>query len=73
MIYTKCPTCKTKLSNKVEVFEKEFEKICNINDLSEENKQKRVDKLFDDIEISKDRYCCRMRMLTYFNKVKYII
>lgn len=62
MLYPKCPTCRVILANKQIIFETERDKICDMN-ISEEEKEKLMDKLLNNLELL--RYCCRKRMLTY--------
>lgn len=70
MLYFKCPTCRTLLANKQLIFEKELEKICNNNQLTEKQKDEEKMKLLDRLELK--RYCCRMRMLTYVKLIEII-
>lgn len=62
MLYLKCPTCKNILGNKQIPFENDIEKICENVSLSEEEKKKKKMELVDKYV---DKYCCRMRLLTY--------
>lgn len=63
MLYLKCPSCKNILGNKQVPFEKDLEKICEDVKLSDDQKNKSKEKLLDKYGLEK--YCCRMRMLSY--------
>lgn len=82
MLYFKCPTCHEDLSHIEILYEGEMKNLCdefNIDDdiVSKEyaknrddykNKQKEIiDKL-----LPPDKYCCRMRLITYLDLVKII-
>jgi DNA-directed RNA polymerase subunit N (RpoN/RPB10) len=76
-----CPTCGELLGDKQLVYEKELKDLCeklgvDYNYLSETNnssmhpefvegRKKIVNKLCE-------RYCCKMLMMTYINKVEYV-
>lgn len=70
MLYLRCPTCKTILGNKQLAFEEGITKICNNQNLTEEQKDQKKMELLDDLEVKK--YCCRMRVLTYIKYVEII-
>lgn len=70
MIYYRCPSCKTVLANKQPIFEKDMQKICNDNKMSEDQKNNEKRKLLDRLELH--RYCCRMRMLTYVDQINIV-
>ena len=70
MLYFKCPTCKTILANKQIPFEKGLEQIEKNTKLSEHDKDLAKRELLDDLQV--ERYCCRMRMLTYVKLIEII-
>ncbi len=68
MLYLKCPTCHKVLGNKQLYYEENFDKIIKdleMGKLSNEEADKKKSELLDFILPDKDRYCCRMRFLTY--------
>ena len=71
MLYPVCPTCQTLLADKQIPYEKGIEKICKNDKLSEEEQLKLKEKLLNDIGL--ERYCCRMRMISYVDQAKLII
>jgi DNA-directed RNA polymerase subunit N (RpoN/RPB10) len=69
MLYPVCPTCGHLLAD----IELEFtEKYNNIVDSKSDEKKKENDiqKLFNDVKIKK--YCCKMRLISYFDHIKVI-
>lgn len=70
MLYYRCPTCKTVLADKQLLFEDKMLEICNNKKLSVEDKEQHKMNLLTDLEIN--RYCCRMRMLTYVSLVELV-
>jgi DNA-directed RNA polymerase subunit N (RpoN/RPB10) len=69
MLYPVCPTCGHLLAD----IELEFtEKYNNIVDSkeTEPKKDKEIEKLFNDVKIKK--YCCKMRLISYFDHIKVI-
>lgn len=64
MLYLKCPTCRELLGNKQLIYEKEVKTIIDSND-SDESKAKRKMDLIAKIGLSKHRYCCKNRLITY--------
>lgn len=65
MLYPKCPSCKTQLSNKQLVYERELEKICKKSGDNGINVEKQ--ELLDKLKLH--RYCCRQRIMTYSDLV----
>lgn len=65
MLYIKCPTCGRYLADKVIPYETELKKICDDDKLSNEEKNTKKIALVDSLKIPRDRYCCRMRLITY--------
>jgi len=68
MLYLKCPTCHKLLGNKQIYYEENFDKILKDVEMEvithEEGEKKKVE-LLNFILPDRDRYCCRMRFLTY--------
>jgi len=68
MLYLKCPTCHKLLGNKQIYYEENFDKIMKdleMEKISNEEAEKKKMELLDYILPDRDRYCCRMRVLTY--------
>ena len=68
MLYLKCPTCHKLLGNKQLYYEENFDKITKdleMGKISKEDADKQKSELLNFILPDKDRYCCRMRFLTY--------
>ena len=71
MLYPVCPTCQNLLADKQLKYEERLEKICNNKKLTDKQKQKQKEKLLDDLGL--ERYCCRMRMISYVDLVQIIV
>ena len=71
MIYSKCPTCGFFIGNISHKFEIEKEKICSNKKLSQEQQEKEISKLLQNLKVR--RYCCRMRVMTCKDMVHEII
>lgn len=65
MLYIKCPTCHRLLADKMIPYENGIRMITDDMTMTEEQKTIAKSKLLDDLKIPKDRYCCRMRLMTY--------
>lgn len=68
MLYLKCPTCRKLLGNKQIYYEENFDKIMKdleMEKISNEEAENKKIELLNYILPDKDRYCCRMRFLTY--------
>ena len=65
MIYIICPTCGRIMADKEIVYEEGLKLICDNPNLTNEQKDAEKMKLIDSLKIPMDRYCCRMRLLTY--------
>jgi len=63
MLYLRCPTCKNILGNKQLIFESEMEKINEDTILSTDEKNKKREDFF--VKLGLDKYCCRMRLISY--------
>jgi DNA-directed RNA polymerase subunit N (RpoN/RPB10) len=63
MLYLKCPTCKNILANKQVPYEKDLSDIENDKKLSTNEKNKLREDLLNKYKL--DKYCCRMRLLSY--------
>ena len=71
MLYISCPTCGYFLGNITQKYEKEKERICSDDSLSEREKAVAIQKLIKSLKLR--RYCCKMRMLSYKNLVDDIL
>tara|TARA_A100001015_G_C14893055_1_gene673244 strand:- start:796 stop:1179 length:384 start_codon:yes stop_codon:yes gene_type:complete len=67
MLYPKCPTCRTDFSDKEILLEEGLDSIRNNSKIDEKEKQIRLSKLL--VELRFNNLCCKMRALTYVNKV----
>jgi DNA-directed RNA polymerase subunit N (RpoN/RPB10) len=67
MLLPNCPTCGTSFSNKELKLEERKTEITNNNKISEQEKQKRIAVLLNDLKF--DNLCCKMRALTYVDVV----
>jgi len=69
MLYTICPTCGHLLADIELEFTEKYNNITESKD-AEQKKDKDVEKLFNDVKIKK--YCCKMRLISYFDHIKVI-
>lgn len=65
MLYIICPTCGRCLADKMIPYREGLKKICSDVSLSDEQKYDEKIKLVDSLQIPRDRYCCRARLITY--------
>lgn len=65
MAYIVCPTCNRLIADKIIPYENGLKKICDAPNLTAQQKDTEKMKLIDSLKIPKDRYCCRMRLMTY--------
>jgi DNA-directed RNA polymerase subunit N (RpoN/RPB10) len=68
MLYLKCPTCHKLLGNKQIYYEENYDiitKDLEMGKLSHEEAEQKKIALLDKVLPDRDRYCCRMRMMTY--------
>lgn len=72
MSYIKCPTCHKLLAHMEIPYEEGLKKICDDNSLTPEQKDMEKQKLLNSFGISSDRYCCRMRLMTYKDIIQII-
>lgn len=75
MLYIKCPTCKNLLGNKQLYFEEKFSEICKdleMNKITQEEADKKKTDLVNFLIPNKDKYCCRMRLMTYKRLIEII-
>jgi len=70
MLYPKCPTCRTDFSDKEILLEQGIESIRNNSKIEGKEKQIRLSKLLNDLKII--NLCCKMRALTYVDKINLI-
>ena len=71
MLYITCPTCGYFLGQKNSEYEEGKKKICMNPKLSSEEKEKEMSKLL--LSLGIERYCCKMRMMTYKDIVQDIL
>ena len=70
MLYPVCPTCGHLLADIEVEFTDKYEKINESKD-SDEKKGKEIEKLFVEVKVKK--YCCKMRLISYFNHIRTIL
>lgn len=71
-VYIKCPSCGRLLADKELIFDKGIKEINN-EILNDDEREQRIMKLVDSLQIPKNNYCCKMRIMTYvdlYNVVK---
>ena len=71
-VYIKCPSCGRLLADKELLFDKGIKEINN-EILNDDERELRIMKLVDSLQIPKNNYCCKMRIMTYvdlYNVVK---
>lgn len=68
MIYLKCPTCGYILGNRQVLYEIGLNEIESNPNNDEEIKLILKNKLIDSLQVEK--YCCKMRIITYKNKAE---
>jgi len=66
MLYPVCPTCGHLLADTELEFTEKYNKITDSKE-TEANKDKAIQKLFSDLKIKK--YCCKMRLISYFDHI----
>lgn len=69
MYYFRCPTCRTEFANRLLIWEKELEKICN-STMTRKEKDAAQGKLLDSLNLR--NICCRMRFVTYTDTNKIV-
>jgi DNA-directed RNA polymerase subunit N (RpoN/RPB10) len=72
MLYIICPTCNRLLADKMIPYENGIKKIQDDVKLNDEQKYQEKIKLINSLGIPKDRYCCRMRLMTYRDLVRIV-
>lgn len=65
MAYLVCPSCNRLIGDKVILFDEGVKKISDDPTLTSEQQTEEKIKLINSFKIPKDRYCCRMRLMTY--------
>lgn len=63
-LYIKCPSCGRLLGDKEIPFEEGIKKI-NSEILTNEEREKKISKLINSLEIPIENICCKTRLLTY--------
>lgn len=71
MLYSACPTCGTLLADKQLDYEEKLKKICDNPKLSQEDKDKQKMELINSMGL--ERYCCKMKLMTYVDLIKIVI
>ena len=78
MLYPVCPTCGRLLADIEVEFTEKYNKLTQYDKKVggskkevEDKTDKDVEKLFNEYHIKK--YCCKMRLISYFDHIKYII
>jgi DNA-directed RNA polymerase subunit N (RpoN/RPB10) len=71
MLYTICPTCGHLLADIELEFTDKYDKIVDNINMDDAKKTKEIEKLFSDLKVKK--YCCKMRLISYFNHIKTIL
>ncbi|AYV78859.1 MAG: hypothetical protein Edafosvirus40_4 [Edafosvirus sp.] len=70
MLYVKCPTCRQLLGNKQLLYETELQKICDDPAVVESDKDELKIKLVNSLGL--ERYCCKMRLMTYKRLIDFV-
>lgn len=73
MLYFICPTCKQVLADKIIIYEKISDDICNqfkIKKISKKEADALKIELNNSLEL--DKICCKMRMMAYTRDINYI-
>jgi DNA-directed RNA polymerase subunit N (RpoN/RPB10) len=71
MLYMTCPTCGFFLGQKTIEYETKKQEICSNPKLSKQQREKEISTLLKSLGLQ--RYCCRMRMMTYKDLVYEIL
>ena len=72
MLYSVCPTCRMLLADKQIPFENKMKELKDKN-LSKKEYLKQQDEFFIKLGIGRDRYCCRMRFISYVDHSKVVV
>lgn len=59
-----CATCGFPLGDKILPLMLKWEDVCKRHDLSDKKKSEARRKLLDELGVPKERYCCRMRLIS---------
>ena len=68
MIYLKCPSCAYIIGNRQRLYDFGLDEIESNPNNDEQTKLELKNKLVESLKI--DKYCCKMRVITYKNKTK---
>lgn len=68
MIYLKCPSCGNILANRQKLYDEGLKEIESNSNNDEAMKLKLKTQLVQSLKIK--RYCCKMRVITYKNKIE---
>jgi DNA-directed RNA polymerase subunit N (RpoN/RPB10) len=75
MLYLKCPTCHKLLGHIQIPYEEGIDEINNkfeMEEIDEQTAEKQKKELLNKLLLDKDRYCCRLRVLTYIRLIDII-
>jgi hypothetical protein len=75
MLYMKCPTCRNLLGNKQIYYEENFDRISKdyeVGKITSEEADKQKIELVNFLIPNKERYCCKMRLMTYKRLIEII-
>jgi DNA-directed RNA polymerase subunit N (RpoN/RPB10) len=71
----KCPTCRNLLGNKQIYYEENFDRISKdyeVGKITSEEADKQKIELVNFLIPNKERYCCKMRLMTYKRLIEII-
>jgi DNA-directed RNA polymerase subunit N (RpoN/RPB10) len=71
MLIPACPSCGKNFAKIQLPFEEGKNKICGNNKLTQDEKNKLISKLLDELKVKK--WCCRMRVISYVDLAKIIL
>lgn len=74
MLYLKCPTCKMMLGDKQIIYEELIDDICKKEELGKISYKEAIElKQKVGLSIGLERYCCKMRIMTYKRLIDIIV
>lgn len=71
MLYPKCPTCATILSDIQLIYERKIKEVCSNPKLSETERSKKITEIVNSLGL--ERYCCKMRVMSYVDLSKILV
>ena len=75
MLYIRCPTCRKLLGDKQLYYEKHIDKITQdfeMEKITHDESEKLKQDLINYLLPNQDRYCCRMRLMTYRRLIEFV-